>query len=285
MGKPVIDRIVKTLAIEELCTGEPQERIYRDALIAEVANNPDNFQNIDDTLMHLFGERFMKTFPAWNITELQKAAVVVRVLKTLPISELATCEPQSVFYVDALMHEAKFGSLRCPVCMEPMVAQEANGFINTSNMWFAPERKTEHWSKKPCGHGCCRSCISQWAETGINEYKGSIRCPVAGCSYRLWDQDLDMLVDKKMLKRYQEHANADYLKHLNRAIKKDAELRSWLKSHARPCPECHVIVSRSEGCNAMICVCGTHFCYACGFKKCRCNTDIKRRPDIWHPQG
>jgi hypothetical protein len=279
----VIDRIVSTLPIAKLVAVEPQEMMYRDALISSAASDPDNFQNIDATSMLLVGDKFLQHFPAWEISPLQKSAVIARIMKMFPVAELAVCEPQLVMYTDALMHEANSASLNCPVCMEPMVTQGADGSIDASSMWFAPQRKTEHWSSKPCGHGCCRSCMSQWAETGINEYKGSIKCPVIGCTYRLWEQDLKMLVDKKLLKRYHERANADYLKHLKKTMKNDTELQSWLKSNARPCPECHVIVSRSEGCNVMRCVCGTKFCYACGFKSCRCTVREHARPDIWQP--
>jgi hypothetical protein len=82
-----------------------------------------------------------------------------------------------------------------------------------------------------------------------------------------------------MFKRHQEHKHADHLKNLRAIIKHDDVLLQWLRSHARPCPDCHVIVSRSEGCNTMICVCGTRFCYACGSKKCECS--IKNRNSIW----
>lgn len=30
------------------------------------------------------------------------------------------------------------------------------------------------------------------------------------------------------------------------------------------CPECHVMIERTEGCNEMTCECGQIFCYACG---------------------
>lgn len=284
--KAVIDRIVNTLPISELVAVEPQEQTYRDALIAAADSEPDKFQNIDATAMLLIGDKFLHNFPAWEnqISPLQKSAVVARIMKMFPIAVLAACEPQMAFYTDALTHEANFASLNCPICMEPMVVQGADGSVDASGMWFAPPRRTEHWSSKPCGHGCCRSCMAQWAEAGINEFKGSIKCPVFGCSYRLWEQDLQMLVDKKLMKRYHERSNADYLKHLQKIMKKDKKLQSWLKSHARPCPECHVIVSRSEGCNAMTCVCGTHFCYACGFKDCKCRTSKEARADIWQPR-
>ncbi|GFR46017.1 hypothetical protein Agub_g7496 [Astrephomene gubernaculifera] len=49
--------------------------------------------------------------------------------------------------------------------------------------------------------------------------------------------------------------------------------RAW-----QPCPDCHMMVERSEGCNHMRCRCGAEFCYACGalydsrtgLKSCSC---------------
>merc|ERR1712139_444108 len=96
-----------------------------------------------------------------HVSHLQKKAVVARILKMFPISE--SFVPKERLYVEAIMYEARHASMQCPICMEPVVTKTEDGRIDTSEMWFAPERKTEHWSNKPCGHACCRSCISQWA--------------------------------------------------------------------------------------------------------------------------
>jgi len=127
--------------------------------------------------------------------------------------------------------------------------------------------------------------MSQWAETVINDQKTSVKCPVPGCSYRLWNQDLKELVTKKVLRHHKEHESSNHLKVLAKLSKSktDDDLKSWLKQNARPCPACHVIVSRSTGCDTMTCVCGTIFCYACGFKDCKCRTNKEARPDIWKP--
>lgn len=148
--------------------------------------------------------------------------------------------------------------------------------------WFVLPRSSEHWSNMPCGHACCRSCMAMWAETAINDQKLRVKCPAENCSYTLYDQDLQTLVSPQAFERHQEHKSADYLQHLKTTLKEDVTLKMWLKSHARPCPDCHVIVSRSEGCNHMMCVCGTRFCYACGFKNCKCG--IAKKRDIWNPR-
>lgn len=280
----VINRTLESVPVSNLFAFDPAVNEYLDAFIVEVGQNPENYQDIGRTLQHLFGTKFLGRCPNWKITELQKIALVDRIFKTLALDVIARSEPQDVFYRDALLHETRDGCFKCQICMDSMVTLDANGALDTSKMWFASLRKTEHWSNNPCGHAFCRSCIAQWAETAINGHKTSIRCPVPKCLYKLWDQDLAELVNKKILKRHQEHSNADYLAHLKKSIKKDAELKSWLQSHARPCPTCHVIVSRSDGCNVMVCVCGMRFCYQCGFKDCLCRTDPKYRPDIWKPR-
>merc|ERR1740129_444910 len=283
--KVVIDMILNTPPMSQLSEREPEEAFYLDALVLAISSHPHKFESIDATLRHLFGEKFLNKFPDWPFSNAQKVPVVDRILKTLPVSVLPTCEPQEFLYMDALLHEASSGSMRCPICMDPMVQIEADGSIDTSEMWFARPRKTEHWSKDPCGHACCRSCMSQWAETVINDQKTSVKCPVPGCSYRLWNQDLVELVSKTVLKHHKQHESADHCKvlaKLNKS-KKNAGLKSWLKENARPCPECHVIVSRYEGCNVMTCVCGTKFCYMCGFKSCLCHKKKELRPDIWRP--
>jgi len=179
------------------------------------------------------------------------------------------------------MAEVKDNSaFECPICCEPLVDMLTDGSVDTRKAWFAPARKTEHWSNQPCGHACCRNCMRTWAQTAIDDHKTVVRCPAVHCTYCLWDQDLRDLVSEEHFLRYQEHKNADYAKRVQNAMKEDPVLRKWLKKHSRPCPSCHVIVSRSEGCNVMMCVCGTRFCYACGFIECKCS-NRGNRPDIW----
>merc|ERR1719265_622586 len=125
--------------------------------------------------------------------------------------------------------------------------------------------------------------MTRWTETCINDHKLRIKCPAEGCSYSLWDQDVQELVPLEVFERHREHKHADYLQHLKDSIQGNSTLTAWLKSNARPCPECHVIVSRSEGCNHMTCVCGARFCYACGKVSCECRA--KESSDIWNPEG
>jgi hypothetical protein len=252
-------------------TGESADAVAQligDPLLTVYRNGALDIQATEDFRQKAkvqFEKTIVNDFPNWQITDAQKKVVIDRCLRMLTLSQICVVHPEISVYTDALWFEVERGAseFHCPICMEPLVTRQVDGNIDTSNMWFAPHRKTEHWSNNPCGHACCRSCMSAWAEIAIKEQKTRIKCPSERCSYSLWDQDLKDLVSEESLKRYQDYKNADYLKHLKTSIKKDKELKSWLQSHARPCPECHVIVSRSEGCDVMVCVCGTKFCYQC----------------------
>jgi len=175
--------------------------------------------------------------------------------------------------------------LTCSICMEPMV--DVCSDRPFGRMWSAPVRRNEHWNNHSCGHIFCRSCITSWSEAAIEEQKVRVKCPAHCCNYSLWDQDLRELVSPLSFSRYQERKHADYLGNLRDIAGKDSQLMQWLRRHARPCPDCHVIVSKSEGCDAMTCVCGTRFCYACGCKGCVCRSkgDMHNRTDIWNPEA
>jgi len=286
-NEAIVDHILNTFDLEHvlaLASSTIEQSIWLSALESASQANATDFhpEHFAVVLKYLVSPKFEQAFPPWPLTDFQKTAVIDRIFKMQPARDLGR-GPDWQMFADALESEASHGALTCPICMEPMVSL-ADEELDTSNMWFAPQRKTEHWRSQPCGHACCRECITMWAETVIDEHKTSVKCPVDGCSYRLWDQDLKELLDKSALRRHKEHVNGNYLKHLKLSVQKDKTLSKWLKDHAVPCPDCHVIVSRSEGCDVMICVCGTKFCYRCGFKKCRCKERKENRPDIWKPQ-
>lgn len=274
-------------AIQTILKSLPEKR-----LILDVCNGSQIHEDKMDVLINKAKQGFLQKLneclKPWHFSDQQKAEVAKRLMKTHSVSEVARFAKQGYLaseqvekaVVSAL--DDCCGHFQCPICMDPLVVVNC-GSIDTSNNWFVRAHSTEHWHNHPCGHACCRSCITMWAETEINDQKLKVRCPAANCSYNLFDQDLRTLVSPEAFERYQERKGADYLHHLKSTVKSDPTLKLWLKGHARPCPDCHVIVSRSEGCDHMMCVCGTHFCYACGFKKCKCGS-TKRR-DIWNPRS
>lgn len=250
------------------------------------ANKVDVFRN--KAKQALYKKKLLDLSKEWQLSREQKEDVVNTLLMQHPCSELADLVQDNRWresFVHALKASVDSGSSRfqCPICMEPLITINSLGRIDMSNNWFVEPRGNEHWHNQPCGHACCRSCMATWAETAINDQKLKVKCPAENCSYCLFDDDLKKLVSPQIFARHQEHKSADYLQHLKASLKESIPLKMWLKSHARPCPDCHVIVSRSEGCDHMMCVCGTRFCYACGFKKCKCGSH-KGRADIWNPR-
>jgi len=230
------------------------------------------------------------TFPSF-IGEVLKR--VMRKYSTSELLQLLSGHKVDLYF---MWHEAlrttmqESDKLSCPICMDPFIlVPEEDGVIDVDNItgtalseWKPTLRTNEHWSSNPCGHVTCLSCMKAWAETGIEEQKSRIKCPAVGCSHVLWEHDLKALVTEEAFGRYKTLQQTDHLQKMKDDLK-DPALSKWLKSNARPCPDCHIIVSRSEGCNVMTCVCGTRFCYACGFKECSCRKPDSSRSNIWNP--
>jgi len=260
----------------EVCCEQVKQEYYMSAIDAELVRNIGSLSVRED------GKVFQRE---------------PQLLKGIAKAVVNKCTAKELFHAEAEGYSAMFShackqlidsgspSVMCPICMDPLVQVSDSGKLDLSSMWCAPLRKTEHWSNHACGHAFCRSCMERWAETAVNEQKVRIKCPAEACSYSLWEQDLkELLGEGSLFRRYQEHKHADYLENLRRISDKDDSLMHWLRSHARPCPDCHVIVSRSEGCNTMTCVCGTRFCYACGCQPCQCNSR-GARINIWKPEA
>jgi hypothetical protein len=90
-------------------------------------------------------------------------------------------------------------------------------------------------TKESCGHSWCVSC--QWA--GYYDPTG----------YHDNDTCKDYRAMKDMSGKY----------------KLDSETRAMLlKAGAKECPNCKVMVTKSDGCDLMTCLCKTHFCGVCG---------------------
>lgn len=180
--------------------------------------------------------------------------------------------------------------LSCPICMESFIQiPEDDGILDTDQItelpaWKPTLRTTEHWSSNPCGHVACSSCMQGWAVAEISQQKTRVKCPAPGCPHVLWDHDLKALVSEDDFGRFMALKNTDHIQKLKDDLK-DPALAKWLKANSKPCPDCHVIVSRSEGCNQMQCVCGSRFCYRCGLKSCNCGIFDSSRPrqrvDVW----
>jgi len=231
------------------------------------------------------------------VTEILKRVVPSRSSQEL-MEMIVSDGPAHMVDVYFMWHDALKTSiadsdkLSCPVCMEPFINVPREGdMVDVEGVVvqkpFKPTlRKTEHWSSNPCGHVICRSCMGQWAEAEVEQQRTRIKCPAVGCSHMLWDHDLQELLSEETFSRYKELKSVDHLQKMKDDLK-DPVLGAWLKKNCKPCPDCHIIVSRSAGCNSMGCICGTKFCYECGFKQCACGKQKNYfgRGNIWNPQA
>lgn len=124
-----------------------------------------------------------------------------------------------------------------------------------------------------CGCNVCRSCYLTHVQTRIDDGKLIIRCPV-GCRRKLEHEHLLFLLTGNVCARtactesslYKKFVLSTQLNFSTRlSLMSVTELQSWEDSKlCQPCPVCSCLIGRSEGCDHMICKCGTDFCYRCG---------------------
>ena len=152
----------------------------------------------------------------------------------------------------------------------------------------------ESWQHKDCEHAFCIDCMQAYVASEAKQGKRVIRCPgfcSAGnggsssgggrCSNVLYTEDVAALVPSDVFEPWKARCDASYRQRLESVLGKrnredndndaqpgddgsDADLRAFVLEHCKPCPGCHVIIYRSQGCNDMNCTCGTRFCFQCG---------------------
>ena len=149
----------------------------------------------------------------------------------------------------------------------------------------------ESWkTTKECDHSFCRECLRTWftpkARAGVRQ----LACPDPSCSAAVWAHDLHRM-DQQLFPLYKHSVGQECKGRLDTL---DPDLQEYMAENAlRNCPRCFAIVerwvpclrivlvapgsarnphvpgllpraSRSEGCNYMVCICATAFCYECG---------------------
>eukprot|EP00937_MAST-01D_sp_MAST-1D-sp2_P003151 g3151.t1 len=158
--------------------------------------------------------------------------------------------------------------------------------------------------------GLCCEAKDEGDNRGNNADGGRKRAgAVVRCTNQLYPEDVSGLVSAECYERWSERRAADYRRRLEEVLGGDEKrgekrkrggegadggddngedggggdgddgLRKFVRENCRPCPACHVIVLRSEGCDAMVCTCGTRFCYRCGEEKddssmCACRRNV-----------
>jgi len=99
-------------------------------------------------------------------------------------------------------------------------------------------------------------------------------CPTADCPFAfVKEDDQNQLQCPVCKKHYCLNCRVEWHKGMtckefevsNKRDENDVKFEKFIKGQKyKQCPKCGFWVSRTEGCNAMICRCGTHFCYNCG---------------------
>ena len=57
---------------------------------------------------------------------------------------------------------------------------------------------------------------------------------------------------------------ADEQRQKELALLNEVKNLRYVAQESRPCPACNMAISKTEGCNKMVCRCGQYFCYICG---------------------
>ncbi|KAH6908859.1 hypothetical protein BKA70DRAFT_254278 [Coprinopsis sp. MPI-PUGE-AT-0042] len=143
----------------------------------------------------------------------------------------------------------------CPVvaCQEPVEAPETRP---QGSQWPS-FRQCQR-----CSFAFCVICLGSW-------HGPHTRCP-----------SLEVPVEKPKVTRplgfharLRAKAKAEDPKVIKREERETRQAsKSWLRDKTKVCPGCQARIEKSEGCNHMICRCGTQMCYGCGglYNACTC---------------
>eukprot|EP00403_Amphidinium_massartii_P019757 CAMPEP_0178431096 /NCGR_PEP_ID=MMETSP0689_2-20121128/31662_1 /TAXON_ID=160604 /ORGANISM="Amphidinium massartii, Strain CS-259" /LENGTH=363 /DNA_ID=CAMNT_0020052979 /DNA_START=122 /DNA_END=1213 /DNA_ORIENTATION=- len=153
----------------------------------------------------------------------------------------------------------------CPICLEVPSSSSAKVVYAT-----ASNHSWSNTASRCDGHDICLSCLTKHIEVQVlSEGRSNIRCPGIGCKYHLLQQDIEQAgPEAKVLevwKQLREQSCQERLwEAVNDAAKKDSAAARWVVQHCQPCPTCFTLARKEQGCNHIVCRCGTDFCFACG---------------------
>jgi hypothetical protein len=70
---------------------------------------------------------------------------------------------------------------------------------------------------------------------------------------------------------HRQHESATQVFFQQNSVPRNGGVENGVRFAVCQCPNCYVQVQRTQGCNTMVCQCGTTFCYGCGRRSCACN--------------
>lgn len=152
----------------------------------------------------------------------------------------------------------------CQICFEEVKDRLALPPWKTGNGEIVRSRD--------CEHPICLSCMASFVSCRVQEQRvADLCCPAVGCKTRLYLQDVNELVRRRVLpaavrNSYEESCSRDFaifareLGEECQELQPDSStLRLW--ENTRLCPKCSLAIERSEGCDSFYCICGHHFCF------------------------
>lgn len=116
----------------------------------------------------------------------------------------------------------------------------------------------EHYKKVDCTHEFCKGCLEQWIKQGLDGRQIQIRCPDGGCKFVFSGDDVKRIAGSMAYDQFVNLGNESYKERIKEVVA-DPLMQKYLDTHTRVCPNCSVIIERSEGCNSMRCPCGHSF--------------------------
>ena len=116
----------------------------------------------------------------------------------------------------------------------------------------------EHYKKTKCDHEFCRGCLVNWITASVSDRNVQIRCPEDDCTFVFSGDDVNRIAGEAIYKTFTAIGNENYQARICE-VASDPKMAAWIEKNTRVCPNCHVIIERSAGCNSMRCPCGSTF--------------------------
>lgn len=145
------------------------------------------------------------------------------------------------------------GPAKCEICDDEAVLVDSR-----------EPRSNENFRERQCAqpHRFCRGCLAAWIHAEVSTGKSAVKCPAEGCALRLSAADIERLGDVVDVDRHRELLGAD-IGGKTKELLADPAYARWCKANTQQCPECSQLIEREAGCDDMMCLCGTKFCYKC----------------------
>lgn len=158
---------------------------------------------------------------------------------------------------------AKYEISQPPRCCELIPLQEVSHLIPADIVKVYTDRTIE-WDTLPKDRTYCIACSHFIKVKNITENTATCSdCGAQTCAACKEKFHKGECVDNPVLQSFNKLAD---------------------KSGWRRCPSCGIMVSRVHGCQHMVCICGTDFCYGCGGSGCSMNCVVGgARPDVSVP--